>query len=332
VVPLLVLSGCKPDSELQVPNQTPYTVELPAHAPALPVPSDNKLTVQRVALGQKLFFDPALSRDSTVSCGSCHLPNKGFTDGLAVSVGIRNQLSVRNAPSLTNVAYSPTLFWDGGVPTLELQALAPIQAHNEMDMDFPTLVQRLKGNATYRELFQKAYNTEPTNLSIVQAIASFERSLVSFRSPYDSYLEGNLTALTPSQIRGKDLFFGEKAECFHCHGGPNLSDGSFQNNGLYKTYADQGRERITSKPEDNGKFKVPTLRNIALTAPYMHDGSLATLSDVVDHYKSGGKGNLNQASFVRPFPLNAQEKADLIAFMEALTDTSFANNARYGQP
>ena len=325
---LVVLAGtvgCTPESA----GPATYNLNLPNYAPTPQWGENNPMTVQSVELGKMLFFDKALSRDSTINCASCHFPEKAFTDGRKLSTGIRGQIVPRNAPALFNSLFGVSFFWDGGVPNLEMQALAPIQAHNEMDLTFPELIQRLSNDPVYVSKFQQAYGTGPTNAAVVRALANFQRSLVSFGSPYDRYFQGDTNALTASEKRGKDIFFGENAECFHCHTGSNFTDESYMNNGLYAVYADSGRARITNRSRDVGRFKVPTLRNIEMTAPYMHDGSLATLDDVLDHYTSGGKRHPNQSSLVRPFVLTPQEREDLKAFLRSLTDHAFLNDPRH---
>ena len=326
----LFITGCTKDKPLITPNMTEYSLSVPMGFPEPEIPADNALTVNRVALGKKLFFDPILSKDSTVSCGSCHLPAKAFADPKQFSLGVDDSLSTRNAPPVFNLVYAHSFFWDGGVPTLELQSIAPIQNPLEMHLSLNEAVQRLKEHPQYPTLFKQAYQSEPNLYAMTRAIASFERTLISGNSPYDQYQnQGNNSALNDSQKRGKDIFFGEKAECFHCHTGFNFTDETFQNNGIYETYKDQGRYRITNQVNDIGKFKVPTLRNIALTAPYMHDGSFASLSEVIDHYASGGKNHPNKSNLIRQFDLSAQEKEDLIHFLESLTDQSFINNSAH---
>lgn len=268
-----------------------------------------------------LFFDPILSRDSSVSCGSCHLPELRFTDGLALSKGIDNQMVLRNSMTLINVGYQPYMFWDGGSPTLEQQVSAPIESPLEMDFNIPGVVARLKKSAVYIEWFKKTFGREPDAYGLTRALAAYQRSLLSGISKFDRYQYYNESnALNTSELNGMNIFFGETGECFHCHGGYNFTDYTFKNNGLYLVYADSGRARVTEKPEDVGKFKVPSLRNITLTAPYMHDGSVNTLEEVVEHYNSGGKPHPNKSGLIQPLNLTAQQKVDLVAFLKALTD------------
>lgn len=322
-----LLLGCSQDKALQAPELTPYSLNIPPGFPMPEIPEDNALTQNRVALGKMLFHDKTLSKDSTVSCASCHLSQNAFTDPRRFSLGTGDSIGVRNAMPLFNVAYHRSFFWDGGVPTLELQVLAPIENPLEMNLPLTEVEPRLRQNPVYVEMFRKAYNREPDLYGLVRAIASFERTLISGNSRYDRYVyRKDDNALSPPEKRGMNIFFGEKAECFHCHTGFNFSDQSFQNNGLYATYTDPGRGRITGRTLDEGKFKVPSLRNLSYTGPYMHDGSLNTLEEVLQHYMSGGKNHPNQSPLIRPFTLTAQEQQDLIAFLKTLDDTDFIQN------
>ena len=313
----------------EIPTDDSYKWELPAGFPVPAVPDDNQMSEKRVALGKKLFYDPVLSIDSTVSCGSCHKTGAGLADNRAISPGIHGRLSFRNAPTLANVAYHPYFFKEGGSPSLELQALGPIENEDEMGFNAAALAQRIKYDPTYNKLAQDAYGRNMDLFVLVRAIASFERTMISGNAPYDQYINQDSSSLTPAQLRGMDLFFSEKTACSNCHKGFDFTAYTFENNGLYDTFEDKGRQRITLAETDIGKFKVPTLRNIALTAPYMHDGSFPTLEAVIDHYRSGGKGHINQSQFVRPFELAEQEKKDLIHFLHALTDNTFIQNPAF---
>lgn len=318
---LMWMSSCKKDAPIIADGNQPITLQLPKGFPAMPIPEDNPITRNKIELGRILFFDPILSRDSSVSCASCHLPELKFTDGLPVSVGIDNQTVLRNSMSLINVGYQPYMFWDGGSPTLEQQVSAPIESPLEMDFNIPGVVERLKKSSTYREWFKKTFHREPDAYGLTRALATYQRSLLSGKSKFDRYqYYGETNALNESEKNGMNIFFGERGECFHCHGGYNFTDYTFKNNGLYLHYADSGRARITELPEDVGKFKVPSLRNIALTAPYMHDGSMTDLNQVIEHYNSGGKPHPNKSGLIQPLNFTPQEKADLLAFLNALTD------------
>jgi cytochrome c peroxidase len=323
MVVFLCLSSCKKDKDVDdlLTGDEVITLDIPSKFPYPEFPSDNQPTQNRIDLGKKLFFDPALSRDSTISCGSCHQENKFFADNLQVSNGIDGRKGLRNAPSLVNVAYQFSLFWDGGNPTLEQQAIAPIENHDEMDIDVNKVVERLNKNSEYVTLFQKAYKQLPSVYTLTRAIACYERTLIGGRSRYDKFaINHDSTLLTPSEKNGLVLFFNETGDCFHCHQGFNFTDNSFRNNGLYLTYADSGRARITQMPSDIGKFKVPSLRNVEKTAPYMHDGSITTLEGVLDHYISGGKNHPNKSVIIKGLKLSDQEKKDIINFLKALTD------------
>ncbi len=221
-----------------------------------------------------------------------------------------------------NVAYTPIMLRDGGNPTLETQVLVPVETHFEMDFNMALLIERLNMNAEYVAEFQNVFAKNPDAFQITRALASFERTLISGNSTFDKFeYQDDETALSESENRGMQLFFNDKLNCSGCHSGFLFTNNSFQNNGLYNDYsADSGRARITLLHEDVGKFKVPTLRNISITAPYMHDGSVATLDDVINHYMSGGSGHENQSELIKHFVLNLQEREDLINFLNALTD------------
>lgn len=329
---LFLLAACKstPDEPAIKMDLTPYELVLPPSFPPPQIPNDNQLTIARVALGKKLFFDPLLSRDSTIACGSCHFQAFAFTDNRPISIGIEDRVGFRNSATLTNIAYQDLLFKDGGVPSLALQVLAPLEDATEMDFNILDVAERLNAHPTYPDLFTKAYDRVPDPYTITRAIASFERTLISGNSPYDQYThQSNLSALSQSAINGMFIFNSETTKCANCHSGFNFSDQQFYNNGLYEDYADLGRRRVTLLEEDIGKFKVPTLRNIALTAPYMHDGSLENLEAVIVHYMEGGSNHPNKSPLLQGFELSPTEQQDLLHFLEALTDTSFINNPAF---
>lgn len=299
----------------------PFALQLPPGFPMPAVPADNPLTRASVELGKALFFDPRLSRDGTVSCASCHLPSKAFSDPARLSVGIDGRTGFRNSPSLGNVGYHAAFFRDGGVPTLEQQVIAPIHETVEMDHDINRVAALLRDEERYRTLSQVAYGRELDAWVVTRAIANYERTLISGWSRYDRYQQGQLTALTEQELRGLALFTSEELNCTSCHGGFDLSDHAYHNVGQYLDYTmDPGRGRITLRPEDVGRFKTPSLRNVALTAPYMHDGSMPTLKHVIDHFASGGLPHPNRDPEMRTFTITEEEKADLIAFLASLTD------------
>lgn len=315
------ISGCKKDMPLEDMGNEIITLAIPVGFPYPVIPSDNQPTQNRIDLGKKIFFDPILSRDNTISCSSCHHVDKKFTDGLQFSLGIDSNHTTRNSMTILNSAYQPYMFWDGGVPSLEQQVLAPIENPLEMDFDINLVVERLQNHPEYPSLFQNAYNQAPSVYTLTRAIACYERTLFTGKSKYDIYrYENNITILSPSETNGMNIFFGEQGECFHCHGEYNFTDYSFKNNGLYLNYVDSGRARITLRQSDVGKFKVPSLRNIANTAPYMHDGSLATLEDVIEHYNSGGQAHPNKSGLIQPLNLTTQEKQDLVNFLRSLSE------------
>jgi cytochrome c peroxidase len=282
----------------------------------------------KVKLGKHLFYDPILSRDSTISCATCHKQELAFTDGLPKSVGIRERMVARNAPTLTNVGNRTMFLLDGVNPSLESQVGVPIQEHNEFDFHVLLVIDRIQNHPKYAEWARKAYNSEVTEFVLKNSIATFERTLISNNAPYDKFLEGNYAALDNRQKKGMELFF-EKLHCAQCHAGPDFTEERLTNNGLYEVYADSGRMRLTESEADRAVFKVPTLRNIAVTAPYMHDGSIETLEDVIRHYESGGHPHPNKAEEIVPFELTNEERLNLIRFLEALTDKDFLTNPDY---
>jgi cytochrome c peroxidase len=289
--------------------------------PTTPVPASNPMTDAKVRLGMALYFDPRLSSDGTVSCASCHDPNAGFADPRPVSTGVGGAKGGRNAPTVLNSAHVKFQFWDGRALDLEEQALGPIQNPVEMQMTMPMALDKLKSIPGYVKMFDQVFGAPPTAEGIADAIATFERTVISTNSPYDKYIGGDPTAMSPAAIRGMELFRG-KAHCQACHSGPNFTDGRFHNLGVGYAdgkFADEGRAMVTKSPEDMGAFKTPGLRSVALTAPYLHDGSEKTLEDVIDLYDRGGVPNPNLDPLMLPLALTAREKTELVEFMKALT-------------
>lgn len=293
--------------------------------PPVNAPADNPTTPEKVELGRQLFFDPILSADNDLSCSSCHHPDLGFGNNQATAVGRDGVSLSRNAPTLWNVAYSQALFWDGRETSLENQANVPLTHPDEMAADPDTLTTELKAIPAYVALFTQAFGDQADNLTPVtinRALAAFERSLITNSSPFDRYAAGDVDALTPQQRRGLALFRSGATRCFECHAAPTFASDSFRIIGVPSD--DPGRAGVDPNGIP-GAFKVPTLRNIALSAPYMHNGSLETLADVVQFYADGGgraHGQTNVDAFVAGFDFSAQEKADLVAFLYALTDES----------
>ncbi len=332
-----VFLGCLEDATSigREPGADPALLpEVPVGFPALPYPEGNPPTAARIALGRRLFFDTDLSRNRTVSCASCHQARYAFSDsGRALSPGVDGRSVPRNAPSLTNVAYGTSFFAAGGVPTLELQAIAPFLNPLEMDIHTDTVAARVAGKRLYRDIFIAAFGDDSVSFPrITKAIASFERALISGDAPFDRWSRGEREALTPSALRGMELFFGERGDCFHCHGGFNFTDQGFHNTGLDPATTDPGRIEVTGRALDDGKFKTPTLRNIAVTGPYMHDGRFTTLRESVAHYNRGGKAHPNKDPLMRPLGLSDPETEDLVAFLESLTDSTFLTNPEFTDP
>jgi cytochrome c peroxidase len=293
------------------------------------IPENNAFSKERWVLGKKLFFDKRLSADSSISCGSCHKPSHAFADIQATTPGIQGRPGFRNVPSLTNVAYHPYFLREGSVPTLEMQVLVPVSEHNEFGFNMALLVERLSRDETYQKLSHTAYNRPLDAFVITRALANFQRSLLSGDSRFDRYLNGYKTALNAQEKEGMALFFSSRTNCASCHEGFNFTHYGFANNGLYMEYPDSGRYRLTRKETDLAMFKIPGLRNLGYTAPYMHDGSLKTIDDVLTHYNSGGNGHTNQSSLIQPLHLKQEELQALKAFLLSLNDESFVRNMQF---
>lgn len=302
-------------------------MEAPPGFPEVEHPTGNEFTIERWELGKKLFYDPILSKDGSISCASCHDPKLAFSDNKNVSIGAGGLLGTRNAPSLTNVAYHPYYTREGGLPTLEMQILVPIQEHNEFNNNIILIADTLNTISNYVNMSNNAYNRAPDAFVITRALSQFERSMISGQSAYDlEYNYGIDGQMSASAMRGKVLFESSRTACSSCHNGFNFTNYDFENNGLYLDYADEGRARLTQNSNDIALFKVPSLRNVALTGPYMHDGSIATLSEVIEHYNTGGKPHIHKSELVQPLNLTNNEKSDLISFLESLTDNKFITN------
>jgi len=288
---------------------------------------ESNFELEKVELGRKLFFDKRLSSDETVSCSSCHLPEMAFTDGLKVSVGVEGRLTERNSPSLLNSGDLPTVMFDGHLPTLEQQVIVPIQEHVEMNMNMLDLITKLKGIPEYSNAAKECFNREFDPWVLTRAISAFERSLTSKNSPFDKYYSDNESkAISKSAKRGWKIF-SEDLYCTNCHPAPNFTTYETINNGLYMNYGtDKGRFRIFNDSNDIGKFKIPSLRNITLTAPYMHDGSKASIYDVIDHYSRGGESHKLKDKRITSFKLSDEQENDLINFFSTLVDTSYMKN------
>lgn len=328
----------------------PYPLQLPSYfGGRFTIPEDNPLTKEGVHLGRLLFYETKLSKDDKVSCGTCHQQKLAFTDGKSFSVGVDGTLTKRSSMSLTNLLWVRNFFWDGRVNSLEAQAIVPITDSHEMGLTMEEVVSKLKATTTYPELFNKAFGTrEISDELILKSIAQFERTLISADAPYDRYLRGEQT-LTDEEMRGMKLFMTTPspernirgANCGHCHGTPKLFSELFHNNGLDSVPKDPGRMEFTKQAIDNGRFRVPTLRNIALTAPYMHDGRFNTLEEVLDHYNEHIQDSETLSPFVaeatneaggKSLLLTYDEKKSIITFLHSLTDSTFINNPAFSDP
>lgn len=328
---LTALAACQTDRDHDLVYQ--YRDQLPKGFPVPEIPADNEPTPARITLGRALFYDVSLSADSTKSCASCHQQAYAFADNVALSEGIKGRKAKRNSPSLANVAYQKKLLREGGLATLEMQVLVPVQEHNEFDFNLLSVAKRLQSNAYYVKLAKEGYNRNLDEYVITRAIASFERTLLAGNSPYFQYLnQDKKQALSAEAVRGMNLFFGEKAACGQCHSGWLLTNQGYANNGLYLQYSDPGKMRLTGLAQDEALFKIPSLHNVALTAPYMFDGSLPDLASVIEHYASGGQPHVNRHPAIKPFVLTAGEKADLIAFLHSLTDADFIHQPALAKP
>lgn len=357
--------------EARVGNtQATYEWKLPRGFPRPKVPADNPMSDVKVALGRFLFYDTKLSGNGTFSCASCHQQRRAFADSLPLGVGSTGEVHPRGSMSLANVAYAPVLTWaNPNLVRLEQQAVVPMFGDSPIELGLAgredSLLAALRADERYRRLFAESFpaDREPISITnVTRAIAAFERTLMSGGSAYDRYEHGDSSALSPAARRGAEMFFGEKLECFHCHGGfafTNTTDYQgkgfpeieFHNTGLYNLggtgaypAANPGLKEHSGRADDMGKFKAPTLRNIALTAPYMHDGSIRTLDEVINHYAAGGRtirtgpnagvgsGNPHKSGFVKGFTLSSRERADLLAFLRSLTDSAFIADPRFSDP
>ena len=330
--------------EEEIYTPIPYSLEIPvlfADKLIAPIiPADNPLTQEGVALGKKLFFDTILSGDETQSCASCHDPKKSFTDQQQFSNGVNDNLGTRNAMPLFNLAWNfdERFAWDGKEFSLEKQALEPVSNPIEMHGNWENITKKLQNNLEYKDLFLRAFGTSIIDSTLVtKAIAQFERTLISGNSKFDKYLRGEIN-LTPEEQNGFDVFMDEsKGDCFHCHGSDNnpiWSDNKFHNNGLDNVFVDLGLGKITGDPKDNGKFKSPSIRNLAFTAPYMHDGRFATLEEVINHYSEGLKRSPTIDPLMKKVDeggvhLSTQDKSNLKAFLQTLSDYNFIKNPTF---
>lgn len=352
----LILVQCKKDDEGNNEpafSATPYNFQVPNGFPQPNIPPDNPMTVEGVKLGRHLFYETALSGNNTQSCGSCHIQERGFTDATGTSVGIRGQFGTRKAMAIVNLAFHDNFFWDGRSLTLEEQALIPIEDPIEMDNDLATAVANLQAIPKYPQMFEDAFGDDNiTPERIGKAIAQFERTLISANSKYDRVVRQNTgETFTELEQRGYNLFNtdfdptgGFGGDCFHCHGeretrylfGAFGRDLQFLNNGLKEVYADEGRYKVTGDPTDIGKFKVPTIRNVEFTFPYMHDGSIPNLDSLIGFYNFGGHKHVNIDPNMKAAGIgrnwNDGQKQALAAFLRTLTDYDFLQDTAFSDP
>ncbi len=337
-----------PPGLLDIPyNPEPYELVIPDHFPQMQIPADNPLTKEGVELGRHLFYDPVLSSDNTMSCSSCHLPEGSFTDNEAVSLGVEGQAGSRSSMSLLNIGFNNNgLFWDGRVNTLEEQALLPVEDPVELHADWTDVEEKLRIHSLYPSLFRRAFGisdtSEMTRDLAVKAIAQFERTLVSSgNSKYDRVVQG-ADVFTDEELLGHNIFFdiepdvSRHAECGHCHNAPLFTTNEYFNNGLDdvdgSNLLDLGLGEITKRETDNAKFRVPTLRNIFLSVPYMHDGRFKDLDEVIDHYDQNVIFAKNVDPNLRRLNLSDSDRAALIAFIRTLEDPEFSSDPRYQSP
>ncbi len=345
-VVLVFFLGCVKDNVKY--NPTPYQLEIPSHFPDMPIPEDNPMTEEGVLLGRMLFYDKTLSLDYTISCGSCHAPDAGFSDPNQYSEGVNGTLGNRNSMALINLGWQNFFFWDGRAATLEEQILQPVENPVEMHLQWTEAVARLQSKLEYRNQFYRAFGiTEIDKEHVAKAIAQFLRTMISASSKYDvMYKVINGMQLTPQEQAientitneewaGYDLFKSlTGADCAHCHNGTLMQVQKYSNNGLDASFTDLGRGGVTGNPNDNGKFKVPTIRNIGFTAPYMHDGRFATIDDVIDHYSTGVHQSptidpLIEYAFQGGVQLDQNQRNLLKAFLLTLNDTNFVTNPKF---
>jgi cytochrome c peroxidase len=324
----VILSSCRPDEPI-VSWAAPSIGNDPKGWTPMNIPQDNQYTDERWQMGKKLFYDKRLSVNMTISCADCHDPNLAFGDDVRVSLGVDNRAGTRNVPSIANVGYHPYYTREGGLKTLEMQMLVPIQEHNEMAFNMVKLIERLEIDTLLQQMSTKAYGRKLDAFTITRSVSNFERTIVSATSSYDYFLAGDENSLSKDAKKGRELFFSDRTQCSQCHNGQNFTDYSFQNTGLYMEYKDQGRYRLTENNKDIGVFKVPSLRNLGYTAPYMHDGSFATLGGVLAHYISGGKDHPNKSKNIKPLNLDANEISQLKSFLLSLDDPDFVKNLNW---
>lgn len=350
---LISLISCRKDQINGIINNgvtTPYSLDYPQiledYLPPMIIPSDNPMTVEGVELGRQLFYDNILSADNTQACASCHAPSTSFTDTARFSTGIDGLVGDRNSMAIINLGWGDKFFWDGRAVSLEDQAFGPVVNPIEMHNTWPNAVIALQATLNYPQLFQDAFGTSEIDSTLVsKALSQFERTLMSGSSPHDLYLLGLPNGYTEMQnirmLQGRDIFMDENAgDCFHCHGdiyNPLWTDNLFHNNGLDASITDFGLGKVTGNPNDNGKFKTPTLRNLSYTAPYMHDGRFKNLDEVIEHYSTGLVWSSTIDDLMKEVDFGGAqftlEQKDLLkAFLISLNDESFLTNPAFQEP
>ncbi|MEQ8359997.1 MAG: cytochrome c peroxidase [Cytophagales bacterium] len=340
----LIIFSCRENNE-PLPQEEIFVVEVPSNFEDLPVPESNEFSKEKIELGRLLFYDPILSGNNQVSCASCHIQSKAFTDGDALTRrGVSGEALLRHTPALINLAWMPGLFWEGGAKNIESLALGPIGHPDEMNQDIVELVKELNEDSEYPLFFQNAFGPGDIELTqVLKALAQFQRTLISGDSRYDKYIrnEDGVT-FSMQELNGLSLY---EEHCSSCHSGFLFTDNAFHNNGIDSSWNDisnefifTGRYRITFDSADLGKYKTPTLRNIALTAPYMHDGRFESLEEVLDHYSAQVKyspsldEHFKNEDGTYGIPLSEEEKTDIIRFLNSLTDEEFISNQRFSSP
>lgn len=350
IVALVLMIACKKEETVvECPTATPYNLVIPPFFPPMDIPADNPLTVEGVELGRFLFWEKKLSGNNTQSCGTCHLPEHGFSDPAQFSTGINGDVGNRQAMALVNLGWAYNYFWDGRSPSLEDQVTHPVENPIEMAESWDNALEELRNDPIYPPMFEAAYgSTEITKEKAAKAMASFLRTLISSNSKFDLERRGEYT-FTPLEEMGFNLFLAEGGsnapegtvggDCFHCHGAAGMQMGDYlmHNNGLDATFEnDPGLAGITGNPLDSGKFKTPSLRNVEFSGPFMHDGRFATLEEVMDHYNSGGVISTTIDPFMEGAGgglfLSDVDKMAIIAFLKCLTDTTFMNNPAFSDP
>jgi len=328
---LFLLFSCRQSQEYENLREQDYSLA-PKGFPPIPFPEDNPYSSEKEILGRYLFFDKILSRDSTFACASCHNPRYGFANNVPNPITINKFVLPRNVLPLTNVAYKREFgSWVGGTTNLEKAILHDFDSPVFFDNDTNEINRRLRMHPFYPKMFESAFGkgTQPSSFLAAKAIATFVRTLVSGNSAYDRYIRGDMNALTDSQKRGMKLFFSERTRCSVCHAGFLFTDLQFHNTGTSMFYADWGRFYVTKDYKDKYKFITPSLRNVEVSAPYLHDGTYQTLEEVIENYNRGGLPFINRDTLMKPLNLTQQEKEDLINFLKALTDWEFLNQNRF---